>query len=431
MGEIARNEGRAIVHIVGAGLAGMACAVRLARAGWRPVLYEASDHAGGRCRSFFEPLLDRVIDNGNHLLLSGNRATFAYLDEIGARDQLAVAPSAAFPFLDLRSGLRWTVRPNRGRLPWWVFSPARRVPDSRPWEYFAALKLGFAEPEARVADCFDRTRPVFERFWEPLAVSVLNASAEEGAARLLWPVVALVFGKGEAASRPCHPGHGLSPCFVDPAVAWLGKRGAAPLFHHRLREVERTGERVTRLIFASRRIEVGPTDRVVLAVTPRGLRALLPDTPVPEESRAIVNAHFRLDRPVSFPGARESRLLGIVGGASQWLFLRGDVVSVTVSAADALVNESADAIARRLWPEVVRALDLPADSQVPRFRIVKEKRATFAQTPGSLRFRAKTRTPIGNLFLAGDWTDTRLPATVEGAVRSGQSAADIILREGL
>ena len=120
------------VHIVGAGLAGLACAVRLARAGLTPALYEAADHAGGRCRSYFEPALDRLIDNGNHLVLSGNVAVRNYLDDIGATDELLIAPQAAIPFIDLPTGRRWTLRPHRGRFPWWLFLPTRRVPDSRP-----------------------------------------------------------------------------------------------------------------------------------------------------------------------------------------------------------------------------------------------------------------------------------------------------------
>ncbi len=124
------------VHIVGAGLAGLAAAVRLsAGPGSSLALYEAAGQAGGRCRSFHDDVIGRMIDNGNHLLLAGNRSARAYLEEIGAADTLYVAPEPAFPFLDLRSGAHWTVRPNPGLLPWWIFSSARRVPDTRPLDY--------------------------------------------------------------------------------------------------------------------------------------------------------------------------------------------------------------------------------------------------------------------------------------------------------
>jgi uncharacterized protein with NAD-binding domain and iron-sulfur cluster len=115
-------------------------------------------------------------------------------------------------------------------------------------------------------------------------------------------------------------------------------------------------------------------------------------------------------------------LLGLVGGQSQWLIVRDDVASVTISAADALLDQSAEAIARAVWQEVRQALGLD-DGGPPAYRIVKEKRATFRQTPAQVRRRPPCATPWRNLFLAGDWTDTGLPATIEGSVRSGHTAA--------
>ena len=124
-------EGR--VHIAGAGLAGLACAVRLAAAGQPVTLHEAAGHAGGRCRSYHDPVLEREIDNGNHLILSGNRSMLAYLAETGAADELGGPPQAIVPFLDLGTGERWAIRPNDGRLPWWLCAASRRAPDGGLW----------------------------------------------------------------------------------------------------------------------------------------------------------------------------------------------------------------------------------------------------------------------------------------------------------
>lgn len=420
------REGR--THIVGAGMAGLACAVRLASVGRPVALYEATDHGGGRCRSLFDPELGRLVDNGNHLLLSGNEATFAYLDEVGARDGLICARRAAFPFVDLRTGHRWTVRPNRGPIPWWIFVPARRIPDTRASDYLGAVRLRSAGPDATVAECFDKSRPIFERFWRPLAVAALNISAEEGAARLLWSVVALTFARGEAACRPCIAREGLSAGLVEPALKFLRLRGAELSFNRRLRALEASGDRVSALRFGDEDVAVGSGDDVVVALPPQGVAQLLPEIPVPKASRGIVNAHFRLDEPPA-PLPEGSPLLGLIGGVSEWIFLRDDVASVTVSAAEGLAEEDASAIAARVWPEVARALALsPRRGGVPAYRVLKERRATFAQTPAALALRPKTRTRFANLFLAGDWTDTGLPATIEGAVRSGQAAAEAVAR---
>src|SRR4051794_3017022 len=117
-----------MVYVIAAGLSGLAASVALANRGAPVVLIEGAGQAGGRCRSYPDPVLNRTIDNGNHLILSGNHATFAYLRTIGAADRLAGPEQARFPFVDVRNGARWTVAPNEGPIPWWVFSASRRVP---------------------------------------------------------------------------------------------------------------------------------------------------------------------------------------------------------------------------------------------------------------------------------------------------------------
>jgi squalene-associated FAD-dependent desaturase len=414
------------VHVAGAGVAGLACALRLATMGRRVVVFEATDHGGGRCRSLFDGALERTIDNGNHLILSGNSAARAYLREAGAEDSLRIAAEAVFPFFDLRTGARWVVKPNRGFFPWWIFSSARRVPGTRVSDYLAGLRLAFASRTATVAECFDRDRPAYERFWRPLAVAVLNIAPEEGAARLLWPVLRLTFGKGEAACRPCVAREGLSATFIEPAIAKLKTLGAEVRFNRRLRAIRTVEGRVTELDFGDEKIPLGAEDSVVLAVPPESAAQIIPRLKAPKEARPIVNAHFRLPRaPAPFPG--QSPLLGFTGGVSEWMFVRGDVASVTVSAAAALAEEDAERIAARVWPEVARALGLPPATAgfLPPCRIIKEKRATFAQTPDQLDLRPGTRSQFVNLLLAGDWTDTGLPATIEGAIRSGVAAAKL------
>ncbi len=115
-------------HVVGAGLSGLSAAVTLATGGWAVTLSEAATQAGGRCRSYHDPQLDMVIDNGNHLVLSGNDAVANYLDMIAAQDRLTGPDHARFPFVDLTDGTRWTLAPNDGALPWWILRPGRRVP---------------------------------------------------------------------------------------------------------------------------------------------------------------------------------------------------------------------------------------------------------------------------------------------------------------
>ena len=413
-----------LIHVVGAGIAGLASAVRLVRAGRKVVLHEAAARAGGRCRSFEDAKLGCLIDNGNHILLTANEAALSYLDEIGARETFVGPARAAFPFVDLESGERWTLRPSAGAIPWWIFDRKKRIPGTRISSYLAGLRLAFAGPDQTVTDCLDDKAVLWERFWVPLTVAALNTAPREASARLLWLVVRESFAKGERACRPLIARDGLGPSLVEPALALLRQAGCEIRFNHRLRALGLEGGRVTSLDFASDKVALGEDDRVVLALPPAVTGDLLPNLTVPSDSRPIVNAHIRLPKAPALP--EDLPFIGLVGGHADWIFVRGEIASLTVSAAEGLADESNEAVARKMWADTSRALDLDPAEQPP-IRVIKEKRATFAQTPRALALRASPRTDWANLILAGDWTDTGYPATIESAVRSGQAAAAILL----
>ncbi|QJE72721.1 NAD(P)-binding protein [Aerophototrophica crusticola] len=412
----------ATTHVIGAGLAGLAAATALAEAGRPVVLHEGAEQAGGRCRSYHDRVLDRPLDNGNHLILSGNTEVFRYLDRLGARDRLDMVSPAQVPFLDLETGESWCVRP-QGRLPLWLMNPARRVAGVGALAHLEMLRLATAKPQDTVADRLDLEGLIGRRLWRPLAVSILNTQPEEASARLLWTVFRRTLLAGEATCRPCIAREGLSDALVEPALAYLACRGAGVRFRQRVKGLESGDGRVTGLRVGDGVESVGPADAVVLALPAEQAAALLPGLAAPTEHRAILNLHYRLDRPARLPGGLP--LLGLVGGLAEWLFVRGDVVSVTVSAAETLVDRPAEELADLVWRDVAQAMGL--SGPCPAVRVVKEKRATFASTPAQAANRPGARTRFANLFLAGDWTDTGLPATLEGAVQSGHLAARLAL----
>jgi len=177
--------------------------------------------------------------------------------------------------------------------------------------------------------------------------------------------------------------------------------------------------RIAALDFGADSIALAPQDSVILAVPPYAATALLPGLQAPTEFRAIVNAHFRIDPPAGLPP-----ILGVLNAATEWIFAFPGRVSVTISAGDRLIDTPRESLARTIWDEVQAATGLSA--ALPPWQIVRERRATFAATPAQDARRPGPATRWRNLVLAGDWTDTGLPATIEGAIRSGNRAAELV-----
>ena len=409
------------VHVVGAGMAGLSAAVALVRAGRDVTLIEAGPQAGGRCRSYDDREIGCRVDNGNHLLLSGNRAAMAYLDTIGARDTLGGPGAPFFPFIDLRSGERWTVRPSAGRVPWWIFSPARRVPGTRARDYLGLLPLARARGDATLAALLPPGK-LSERLMEPLAIAALNTRAAEARAALMGRVMRETLLRGGAACVPLFPRASLAESLVDPALAWLRAHGADVRLGCRVAALRVEHGRLTGLETAS-----GPVaaDAAVLAVPAPVAADLLPGLVAPDAFEAILNVHFRAEASAS-PDIARAGFCGMIGGTAEWVFLKPDHISVTISAASRMIDMDSDVLAATVWPEVRETLGL-ASAALPAWRVVKEKRATFAATNAQEARRPACRTRVPNLTLAGDWTSTGLPATIEGAIRSGITAAETIL----
>ena len=404
------------ITIVGAGMAGLSTAVFAA--GARVVLYEAAGQAGGRCRSYYDATLDCLIDNGNHLVLSGNPAVHDYLAAIGADRALTGPERAEFNFFDIRCNERWTIRPNDGPLPWWIFNGDRRVPGTKARDYVRLIELLVAGPAAAIEDIIPCEGALWERLIRPLLLAALNTEPEKGSAVLAAAILRETLAKGGQAYRPRIATPNLAAAFVEPALRHLTDKGAMVHLGQRLRRIVFDANHVLALEFPENTVPVSPDDTVVLAVPPWVAAELVPGLETPNEFRSIVNAHFKIAAPAGAPA-----MLGVIGGTAEWIFAFPDRISVTVSAADAIVDKDRETLAQLLWADVWRALSL--SPMLPPWQIVKEKRATFAATPEQAARRPGTKTAWRNLLLAGDWTATGLPATIESALRSGQKAAQL------
>lgn len=396
------------VHVVGAGLAGLAAALTLSRAGRAVVLHEASPGAGGRARA-----LPDGGDNGTHALIGANPAALALLDEIGARADWIEPEPEALPVYDLVAARLHHV----ALAPRLWRRPDRRPPGLGAAAFLALLRAALPGRHVTVAQAFARHPELLRGFVEPLTLAALNTPVEEAGLRRLGAVLRRLWRP--EACRLYVARRGLGPDLVEPALALLRRRGVEIRPGHRLRGLEREGHRLTHLRFGAARMPIAPEQRVVLAVPPWEAVRLLPGLRVPERHAPILNLHFQ------HASGAGPRFLGLLGGLSQWVLVRPGGVAVTVSAATAALLRDAEAKAPAIWWELREAalaagLPGPWPEAPPPWRIVKEHRATPLHEPDQPP--PPPPHPAENLILAGDWMEPVLPATIEAAVRSGQRA---------
>jgi len=413
---------RPLVHVIGAGFSGLAAAVRLAREKtYDIVVHEAAMQAGGRRRSYLDDAASAMIDNGNYVLLSGDQSSFEFVDAIGARDQIEILPGSDIPFADMLSGQRWSLQPNEGRVPWWLLSDKRRLPNSRVKDYWAIAKLLRAKPASALGDVIECAGPLYERMWRPLLLAALNTDPKTAAAGLAAAPLRRLLACGGRGAHLCLPRNGLSRSLIEPALKHLRRSGVQVRFGRRLEAMEFSGQRVERLEFEHDSIGLGARDYVVLAMPGFAASALIPAISTPQQYNATLTAHFNIAPP-----AKQPRMLGVVNGMVNWLFAWPDRLSVTINNANEFMERPRDRLAADIWREVA-ALTGHADA-LPSWRIIRQRRATFSATPQDDARRPAVQTAWSNLFLSGAYVQNGRPAAgLESTIQSGQSAAQALV----
>ena len=442
------------VVVVGGGVSGLAAAVRLAGAGVTVRLLEARGVLGGRATSFTDSRTGEVFDNGQHAMMGCYRETFALLDALGSRDRVEVSPSLEVASIDedgqpsalrcprwpsplhlLGGLLSWTGVGWRDRIE--VLSMARTLLRARRAAFGrdACLPCTAAETVAEWLARHGQGPRVRALLWEPLALAALNQPIDRAAAPTFVRVLGRVFGPGPADASIVLPRRPLVDVFAGPARAFLEARGARVQLGALARvHVEGSQVRAVRVRNVSE-----PASHVVLAAPwhtwPSTLTGdVSPIGGVVEAARAtaasaIVTVTLTFDRPVL-----ATPTLGLPGRAMQWAFDTagpggaepGTRVALVSSGADAVVRLSNEALARLAHDVLTSAVPEARRATLRGSRAVREPRATFSLAPGQPA-RPGTRTAVRGLYMASDWVDTGLPATIEGAIEAGHRAADALL----
>lgn len=437
----ARLEDRPDVVVVGAGVAGLTAGVRLAEAGRRVLVLEARPRLGGRATAFVDRVTGELVDNGQHVLFGCYHETIDLLRTIGAEGNIRIQSSLDVPYIDVRrrkTRLRCPDLPPPlhllgGLADWDALRWRDRWAAVRVWRAVGRLRASGFRLEGSVREwllSLGQTRRLREFLWEPLAVAALNEPPEMASARAFAEVLSLMFrgdARNAAVAMPRVP---LDRMYAEPARAYIERHGG----------IVRVNARATVLADAGgvKGVRVGEEtvvcDTVVCTVPwntfatlfdelPAGLRGTAA-TAARIASRPIVTANLWYDRLVT-----DEEFVALPNATIQFVFEKGlhaSHLSCIVSGAIGLVdrpNEELIAIARG---DVEERLPRARQARFLRGAIVRERHATFSTAQPELQ-RPGTRTAVPGLFLAGDWIDTGLPGTIEGAARSGRLAAQGVL----
>jgi squalene-associated FAD-dependent desaturase len=439
--------------VIGAGFAGLSAAVRLARHGAHVLVLEARSRLGGRATAFNDRETGELVDNGQHVLLGCYRETLTFLEHIGARENVSFQSALGVTMVD-RDGVR--SRLDLPSLP----PPLHLIAGVFDWPALAwkdrlailrmrtpiriarrALEPGAhaiaASPGESVENWLIRngqTARLREMLWDPLALAALNQQPSHAAAPAFARVLAEMFGPDPKAAAIGIPRRPLDAMYAEPARAFLEQRGGA-VKAGAPAKIALQGDRLLNVSSGADRFEAP----IVVSAVPWFAFADLFDgnhEPIRSimtharemQSSPIVTVNLWLDAPIF-----DEPFVGLPGRDMQWVFDKRQAfgpsashLSFVSSGAAAVANRPNDQLIAAAHEQLLNAFPRARSARVLRATVIREPRATFSLAPGQPP-RPATVTAVRSLYLAGDWIDTGLPATIESAVRSGHLAGDAAL----
>jgi len=454
------------VIVIGGGFAGLRAAVTLADSNVKVTLLEARLGLGGRARSFLDPVSHEVVDNGQHLFLAGYQETLRFLERLGTQhhlifqDHLKVSfvepggkvhrlhcPKAPGPWHLLLGLMRLSSLSLKDKLGFWRVVQAVNTATPHPHP------LPSGEREKGEGNLLDQetvegwltrlgqSERSRRNFWYPLAIATLNEDPSKASALGWVKVLKTLMQEPWPSSRLGMCSIGLSDLYSTAAQGIIEAKGGAIFLNRPVAQLLIEDSRVSGVRCADGSILT--PEAVVSALPPEALLKVLPSSllekdPVLKDlsrftTSPIVSINLWLDRPVT-----QDLFVGMIGTQIQWLFnkaailesagLKANYVSLIVSAAHTLIDQPNEKLLKIALEELQSCFPQAQKAKLIRSQVIRERQATVSLRGGMDRYRPGPTTCLSNLFLAGDWTATGLPATIESAVVSGQVCAQEVLK---
>lgn len=438
------------VIVIGGGLAGLSASVKLVKAGASILLIEKNNHLGGRTYSFVEKNTKSVVDNGQHLLVGAYKNTFKYLEIIGTSELLSKQELNGFIFLENGKKCEEIVIPQVPK-PLNLFIAIFKMRALSISEKIDLLKLGLAIKNwdqnfqfliknttvKNWLDFYEQNDRTRKYFWYPLTISIMNESPDVASAYLFANAIKRTYFDEGESSKIWIPAVGQSELYVEQAVKLIESSKSKIILNKKVNKII-TKDRKYVGIEAG---EVLKSKYAICAVPHLNFLNILKDSYLYDKYShigdfnlsPIVSVNIWFDRDVM-----EYEFVGLIGTTVQWVFNRSKILSyvnkkqfyiaAVISNAREILNLSREQILNIVLNDLKKNFPKMNDAKILFYKVIKERAATFSATPEVETFRPEQESKIKNLYIAGDWTKTDLPATIEGAVYSGFKCADLILK---
>ncbi len=432
------------VSVIGGGIAGLSSAVFLAEKGYKVTLIESSPKFGGRAYSFFDKATGLQLDNGQHILASWYKDTFEFLKLIGTYDKLSFQKQLEVEFRD-KDGNSYSLKASKLPPPLHLAGGVMSYKALDMKDKLAIVRLVNKIKKNKFTDnhlkgfnteklfkISAQTDKAIDYFWKPFIIAVFNAEPQDTSAYLFSKMIRRGFIE-KGGSELVLPKDFLNDIFAEPALEYLTQKGSVILSNKSVAGFKFKGDTISSLILEDNS-EV-KTDLYISAVPFfnfknmlgvdvynkyfEGLNELSPSP--------IVNIHLKFDKEIS--SIFKCEFIGLLNTASQWVFkVTKDQVCIVISSARDISDLSKEDITILAEKELKMCLPELSGFNITASRVIKEMRATFVPDSKSLKNRPANLTGIKNLFIAGDWTDTELPSTIEGAVKSAKKCVSEIMK---